>query len=424
MESQVRRPGEISPGTARTVRLYPWYTGLFNAHFWMPVFFLYFLRHMSLADVLRLEAVYYVAVVLLEVPSGYFSDRFGRRPTLLIANGLLFAAYLTFLSGSGFGPFALAQVFLAAGLAFNSGSDTSLHFDALASLGREAEFDVREARVARNSILSSGLAGLAGGAVGVLDLRYAYGLSALAALAGVGMVLAMIEPGDRGRRQVATGVGEQLRTCARLLGSPVLAWLFAFYVVMTVLNHVPYEFYQPYLELTLANTMLTDSGTPLAAGVHVGLVMVVAAWFASRSVRFRDRVGLATGLLSATALQASIILVMGLVLHPLVALVLLARSVPRALMAAPLNAAVAPRVGRAQRATFLSIQSLAGRLAFAGWLLLLAWLPAPASGDARRGLSARLLFSGAFGLTALVALAATRRAVASADWHGGTGTLS
>lgn len=41
-----------------------------------------------MSRVLRLEAIYYIAVVFLEVPSGYFSDRFGRRQTLLIACGV------------------------------------------------------------------------------------------------------------------------------------------------------------------------------------------------------------------------------------------------------------------------------------------------------------------------------------------------
>ncbi|MCG8510623.1 MAG: hypothetical protein MI741_15480 [Rhodospirillales bacterium] len=40
-------------GLSRNVRLYPWYAGVFHAHFWMPIFFLYFLRHMELVDGLR-----------------------------------------------------------------------------------------------------------------------------------------------------------------------------------------------------------------------------------------------------------------------------------------------------------------------------------------------------------------------------------
>ncbi len=254
-----------TPHTARNVRLSPWYAAVFNAHFWLPVFFLYFLRHMVLADVLRLEAIYYAAVMLLEVPSGYFSDRFGRRKTLLIANAVLLAAYLTFFFGAGFAAFAAAQVLLAARVAFNSGTDTSLHFDSLATLRREREFDGREAVAARSGILGGGVAELVGGAIGLVDLRFAYALSAVAALIGIGIVLAMREPKSHRRMLAAQGPVEQLQSCGRSLRHPVLAWVFAYYVIMTVLNHVPYEFYQPYINLSLP----FGGGTSLITGVHV-----------------------------------------------------------------------------------------------------------------------------------------------------------
>ena len=54
----------------RNVRLYPRYAGLFNALFWIPVFFLYFSQRLALEEVLLLEGLYYAAVVILEVPSG------------------------------------------------------------------------------------------------------------------------------------------------------------------------------------------------------------------------------------------------------------------------------------------------------------------------------------------------------------------
>jgi len=85
----------------------------------MPVFFLYFSQRLSLSQVLRLEAIYYLCIVLVEVPSGYFSDRYGRRLTLLIASAALFVAYVIFFFGDNFGEFAVAQAFLAVGLAFN-----------------------------------------------------------------------------------------------------------------------------------------------------------------------------------------------------------------------------------------------------------------------------------------------------------------
>ncbi len=168
-------------GLDRNVRLYPWYAMSFHAYFWITVFVLYFLQHMPLSSVLRLEAIYYLGVVVLEVPSGYFSDRFGRRMTLLLASMFLLAAYLLFSQGGSFEVFAVAQVLLAAGLAFNSGSDTSMHYDSLASLGRESEYDHRKAIASRNVLLAWGVGGLFGGAV-AMGLRYTYLLSAITAV--------------------------------------------------------------------------------------------------------------------------------------------------------------------------------------------------------------------------------------------------
>ena len=400
-----------TPPQTRNVALYPWYAAVFHAYFWMPVFFLYFLGHMGLADVLRLEAIYYLSVVLLEVPSGYFSDRCGRRLTLLIASSALLVAYSIFFIGSGFAAFAVAQVFLAAGVAFNSGTDTSLHFDSLAALDREHEFDEREAVVARNSMLASGLAALIGGGAGVFDLRYAYLLSVGAAIASLLIVLLMHEPESHRKVLVPAGPTRQVKTCVRLLKQPIMAWLFAFYVLMTVLNHVPYEFYQPYIDLTLTDRLVLGKATPLGTGVHVGVAMVIAAWFAGRSIRVRDRLGLGGVLLSAAVLQTVIIGVMGLVLHPLVIVLILFRSVPRALMTAPLNAAIAPRVDRAQRATFMSIQSLVGRLAFSGFLVVLSLVPSEVQGGRWAVMSEQLLIGGVVGLGGSLALALCVRSI-------------
>jgi MFS family permease len=107
----------------RKVSLYPLYQFLFNTFFWMPVFFLYFSAHLPLGRVLQLEAIYYAAVVGLEVPSGYLSDTVGRRATLLISTSALAASYLLFFIGPGldgraFEVFIAAQIFLAAGISF------------------------------------------------------------------------------------------------------------------------------------------------------------------------------------------------------------------------------------------------------------------------------------------------------------------
>ena len=67
----------------RNLKLYPWYSMALESLFWAPVFILLFASKFSISEVLLLESVYYIAVVILEVPSGYVSDRMGRRPTLM-----------------------------------------------------------------------------------------------------------------------------------------------------------------------------------------------------------------------------------------------------------------------------------------------------------------------------------------------------
>lgn len=93
----------------RNLRLYPVYNALLHGFFWLPVFFLFFNERVSLREVLLLEAIYYAAVVVLEVPSGYVSDRYGRKRTLAISAACLLLAYMVFFQATTFLWLAIAR---------------------------------------------------------------------------------------------------------------------------------------------------------------------------------------------------------------------------------------------------------------------------------------------------------------------------
>ena len=90
----------------RNIRLYPWFRAASDGHAWITVFFLYMSQKLPLDQVIELSAVYYLSVFVLEVPSGYFSDRIGRRRTLLIAAAALIVstAALSLAPDSGGSP--------------------------------------------------------------------------------------------------------------------------------------------------------------------------------------------------------------------------------------------------------------------------------------------------------------------------------
>ena len=100
----------------RNIKLYPLYRATADAMAWLPVFFLFFSEHLTLPQVLLLEAVYYIAVVITEVPSGYLSDLIGRRRTLLLSCLAILSAYICFLLSDDFAGFALGQILLAVSL--------------------------------------------------------------------------------------------------------------------------------------------------------------------------------------------------------------------------------------------------------------------------------------------------------------------
>lgn len=367
---------------ARNLALYPWYVGGLSVFGWMPVFFLYMASRVSLSEVLLLEAIYYFSVVLLELPSGYFSDRVGRRPTLIIAAGALTASYLGFALSDSFAGLAWAQVALATGLAFNSGTDTSFHYANLSLTGDSERYPEREARLGAMAFVVSASGALVGGMLGGLDMRLAYGLSALGALTSLGCALAFsrvheeAHDTDASAPDAERGVSftTSMRACVRLIGERTFGWLFIFSVMVTVLNHVPYEFYQPYLAQLSQGTAWGEARTPWIAGVHVALVQIIAAPTARLSARFSRRLGIVTHLMGSALIQLALITIMALWLHPIVALLLLGRSIPRALQEAPLRAAIAPHVAPSLRATYLSLQSLAGRLYYASVLTALSRL--------------------------------------------------
>ncbi|TWT78964.1 Major Facilitator Superfamily protein [Planctomycetes bacterium CA13] len=357
----------------QNLKLYPYFQACASLHFWLPVFFLYFVSILSVREVLVLEAIYYWAVVTLEVPSGYFSDRIGRRPTLLIAGAAWTVAYLLFASSQTFTSFAIAQILLAVGMAFRSGTDSSLLYDSLKAADRVEEIGFFEALGQSYGFYATAFAALTGGILSGIDLRFAYGLSAIGSILAVRIAWRMTEP-PRPHKESEMGFANQLLHCVKRLKNRTLLWIFMFVLSITVFNHVPYEFFQPYLDLVMQQTGLGSNHgyeiTPVVTSLHVALTMMVAGWGSRRAILLQQKLGVKGALLATLLLQAILMGLMSWIVHPVVAALLLFRSIPRALMTPIINATVHPRLNSGLRATFLSLQSFAGRICFGTALLI------------------------------------------------------
>lgn len=364
-----------TPALERNIRLFSVYKAATSVSPWLPVFFLFFIERVSLGEAVLLGSIYYFSVFLLEVPSGYCSDRFGRRPTLILASVMTLLACLLFSLANVFIVLAVAQCLLAAGIAFQSGSDSALLYDSLNATGRTSEYTERETLAQKWSMTALACSCLLGGALGLIDLRLPYVAALIAAACAVFLCVIFVEPPVEGEASAA-GFITQTRQSLGFFSQPLLGWILGFYVIGFSLEHVPFEFYQPYVKLLgdgeLTGWLAADSA-PMASAVIISISMFGGAVGAAVSQRLIDKTGLRPLLLISVSIQVIIIAGLSLILHPAMLILIMFRNFSMSMARGPMLGAIAPHVPSAQRATFLSLLSLSGRATFAVVLAALSF---------------------------------------------------
>jgi MFS family permease len=160
-------------------------------------------RHFSPALVATILAAGDFALLVLEVPTGWFADRFGHRRSLIAGSLAQVAGMLFCWFGRSLSDLIAASVLVAAGDAFRSGADHALLYRTCVALGREGDFQRFEARTRAAQLAAMVLLVLTGGAI-VTRFGFAAGWAAETSLCSVGLAiaLAMREPpaacGDEG----------------------------------------------------------------------------------------------------------------------------------------------------------------------------------------------------------------------------------
>ena len=152
-------------------------------------------KDLSPAVVAAVLAAGDLALVVIELPTGWFADRYGHRASLIIGSAVQVVGMLWCWLGSGVPSLLTASVLIALGDGFRSGADQALLYRSCHALGRADAFQVIESRT--RAIEGFVLAGLvvAGGAI-VSRWGFAAGWIAEALLSAAGLVLAcaMAEP--------------------------------------------------------------------------------------------------------------------------------------------------------------------------------------------------------------------------------------
>jgi MFS family permease len=152
-------------------------------------------RQLSPALVATVLAAGDITLMLLEVPTGRFADRFGHRASLILGSAVQVAAMVCCWLGRGAPELIVASVLVAIGDAFRSGADHALLYRTCVALGREGEFQAIEARTRTGELVALVGLTIAGGAIAT-TWSFAVAWLAEIALCAIGLAIAcaMVEP--------------------------------------------------------------------------------------------------------------------------------------------------------------------------------------------------------------------------------------
>ena len=152
-------------------------------------------KHLSPAAVGTIIAAGELAIVFLELPTGWLADRFGHRVSLIAGSLVQTVGMVWCWLGDGISGLLIATLLVAIGDAFRSGADEALLYRTCVALDREKDFQRIQGRVAAIELAALVALVLAGGLI-VRVWGFAAGWIAETVLcaAGTAMALAMVEP--------------------------------------------------------------------------------------------------------------------------------------------------------------------------------------------------------------------------------------
>ncbi len=170
-------------------------------------------RGFSLAQIGLAETIFHIVSLLFEIPSGVLADVFGRKKTLLISCVMRILGNLIMVFSNSFSLVCLSMAFQALNYNFASGSDDSLAYDSMKSVGKEEAFE----KYASNQLIiyriCEGISTLLAGLSLFLGYKLAYSSSIIFAVIQFILLSGLVEIKLAGEDRASQSVIKKIEEC-------------------------------------------------------------------------------------------------------------------------------------------------------------------------------------------------------------------
>ena len=145
-------------------------------------------------EIFVLKAIYSIAIVAMEIPSGWMADVWGRKKTLILGSILGSGGFLLYSFSYGFWAFAIAEIILGIGHSFVSGADSAMLYDSLKAENRTDRYIREEGKITSVGNFAEAIAGVVGGFLAAISLRTPFYFQFVVAAIAIPAAFTMIEP--------------------------------------------------------------------------------------------------------------------------------------------------------------------------------------------------------------------------------------
>ena len=160
----------------------------------MPIIVLFYNEcGLDLADIFILKSVYSIAMVSLEIPTGYLADVWGRRNCLIAGCIFCFFGFANYSLSDTFLAFLMSEILLGFGQSLVSGADSALLYDTMIHYRKEESYLKYEGRVTMVGNFSEAFAGIFSGLLAVYSLRLPFYVQSGIAFIGIPAAFALTE---------------------------------------------------------------------------------------------------------------------------------------------------------------------------------------------------------------------------------------
>lgn len=163
--------------------------------FFGPIEVLYFQnKGLSVTEIFSLYSLFSIFIFVLEIPSGYFADKLGRKTSMIISIIFSILGCFSFMAFKSFLGYAIGYVFFAINVSFMSGSDTAFLYDALNELGKKDDFDKYLGKIMSCTFYAQALAALISGLLAKINTALTLASEGTLSIIAIILCFMLIEP--------------------------------------------------------------------------------------------------------------------------------------------------------------------------------------------------------------------------------------